>query len=71
MKIGDKVKLKYIPDDLRYNVKLEDIGVITEFLDTKRGKYSIVVKWYLHEPAMTHKPDELEIVNGEKNEIYH
>jgi hypothetical protein len=62
LKIGDKVKLKYIPNDLRYDVKLEDIGVVTELIDAKRG-YNIGVKWYKSVPAMSHKPEELEVVN--------
>ena len=33
MKVGDKVKLKYIPDDLRYDVKLGDVGEIVEVDD--------------------------------------
>ncbi len=60
MKVGDKVRLKHIPKDLRYDVKLGDIGMVSE--TEHHGDYSIGVKWYDTEPAMSHKPDELEIV---------
>lgn len=72
MKDGDKVRLKYIPDDLRYDVSLNDVGVIEAVNDNlytykdettpRKHKYNIAVKWFKNKPAMTHQPDELEIV---------
>ena len=63
MKEGDKVKLKCISKDspLRYPIKLGDVGEIWHILNDGRA-YSIGVKWNKHEPAMTHKPEELEVV---------
>jgi len=63
IKEGDKVRLKCISKDspLRYPVKIGDIGEVWHVLSDSRA-YPIGVKWNKHEPCMTHKSEELEVV---------
>ena len=68
MKIGDKVKLKYIPfgsfieDSLRYNIGEDDIGVVTNI---EAGcKHNIIVKWFPDKPAMSFQEKELILIDN-------